>query len=107
MLADGIRSSISNMVGPGMSGFGRKAPARSARGSAADLAAKRAALLAEERRGRVRSLARAPARPDHARYSPYIREKSIGPAYVLWFFFGGVGAPLYLGFQISAALKPR
>lgn len=97
------------MVGPAVSGFGRKgagAPPPLV-GSAAELAAKRAAFLAEER---------ARPRPEPGRdsgfgpispgYSPYVREKSLGTAYVLWFFFGGVSAHrFYLGFQISAAIQ--
>lgn len=92
-----------------MSGFGRKgaAGAPALVGSAAELAAKRAAFLAEER-SRPRP---APDRDDgfgaHAPgYSPYIREKSLGTAYMLWFFLGGVGGHrFYLGFQISAAIQ--
>jgi hypothetical protein len=92
-----------------MSGFGRKgAGPQPLSGNAADLAAKRAAFLAEER-------AR-PAAPDPIRaaafsrtspgYSPNIREKSLGTAYSLWFLFGGVaGHRFYLGFQISAAIQ--
>jgi TM2 domain-containing membrane protein YozV len=91
-----------------MSGFGRKGagPAPLV-GSAAELAAKRAAFLAEER-----SRPRSEAGPTPAfgatspGYSPYIKEKSLGTAYLLWFFFGGVSAHrFYLGFQISGALQ--
>ncbi|HST35127.1 MAG TPA: TM2 domain-containing protein [Allosphingosinicella sp.] len=91
-----------------MSGFGRKgAGPQPLVGSAAEIAAKRAAFLAEER---------ARPRPEPGRdpkfsgvtpgYNPYIREKSLGSAYLLWFFLGGIGGHrFYLGFQISAALQ--
>lgn len=92
-----------------MSGFGRKSAgtAQPLVGNAVDLAAKRAAFLAEERARPRPDPGSAPAfDATSPGYSPYIREKSLGTAYVLWFFFGGVSAHrFYLGFQISAALQ--
>ena len=87
-----------------MSGFGRKSAAGSPLlGNAAELAAKRAAFLAEER-ARPRSERAAGA--STSSYNPYVREKSLGTAYVLWFFFGGVSAHrFYLGFQLSAVMQ--
>ena len=93
-----------------MSGFGRKGAgvvAPPVVGHGGDLAAKRAAFLAEER-------ARPRPEPGDAQafgatgpgYNPYVREKSLGTAYVLWFFFGGVSVHrFYLGFQLSAVLQ--
>lgn len=91
-----------------MSGFGRKGAGVSPLvGNAAELAAKRAAFLAEERARPRPEPGQAPAfAATSPGYSPYIREKSLGTAYLLWFFFGGVSAHrFYLGFQISAALQ--
>lgn len=80
--------------------FGRK-------GAAADqaLAARRAAFLAEER-----ARAHQPRPPsDDFRPSPgpvVIREKSLGTAYLLWFFLGGFSAHrFYLGFPASGAIQ--
>jgi TM2 domain-containing membrane protein YozV len=83
-----------------------------ARGAGEDpaMAARRAAFLAEER-------ARADRPPessdgldrtlDMPRSGPiFIREKSMGTAYLLWFFLGGFGAHrFYLGFPVSAAIQ--
>ena len=91
-----------------MSGFGRKgAGPPPLVGNAADLAAKRAAFLAEERARPRPEPGQAPAFGAASPvYNPYVREKSLGTAYVLWFFFGGVSAHrFYLGFQISAVLQ--
>lgn len=88
-----------------MSGFGRKTAGVTApAGNSADLAAKRAAFLAEERARPRPEPAQTPA--FSSGYSPHIKEKSLGTAYLLWFLFGGVSAHrFYLGFQISAALQ--
>lgn len=91
-----------------MSGFGRKSAGGSPLvGGAAELAAKRAAFLAEERARPRPEPGQAPAfGATGPGYSPYVREKSLGTAYLLWFLFGGVSAHrFYLGFQISAALQ--
>lgn len=79
--------------------FGRK-------GAGADsaMAARRAAFLAEER---ARSQRPAPAEGTAASPTPvFIREKSVGTAYLLWFFFGGLsGHRFYLGFPSSGAIQ--
>jgi TM2 domain-containing membrane protein YozV len=88
-------------------GFGR-------RGAAPDdgLAARRAAFLAEER-------ARASAAPAAGRGGldedfamrplierPYVARKTMGTAYLLWFFLGGFSAHrFYLGFNSSAIVQ--
>jgi TM2 domain-containing membrane protein YozV len=88
-------------------GFGR-------RGAAPDdgLAARRAAFLAEER-------ARASAAPAAGRGGldedfamrpllerPYVSRKTMGTAYLLWFFLGGFSAHrFYLGFNGSAIVQ--
>jgi TM2 domain-containing membrane protein YozV len=86
--------------------FGRKGAAQDA-----DLVARRAAFLAEER-ARAQSanadrrevdddLPRAPLA--ERRYAP---EKTAGVAYLLWFFLGGVSAHrFYLGFHASAIVQ--
>jgi TM2 domain-containing membrane protein YozV len=89
--------------------FGRKGDAPDA-----GLAARRAAFLAEER---ARALAapagarREPgveggfARPPLAE-RPYVSRKTMGTAYLLWFFLGGVSAHrFYLGFRLSAIIQ--
>jgi TM2 domain-containing membrane protein YozV len=79
--------------------FGRKGA-----GPDATLAARRAAFLAEER---ARALQ--PARGED--YRPpatpvFVREKSLGTAYLLWFFLGGLSAHrFYLGFAASGAIQ--
>lgn len=82
--------------------FGRKGA-----GADADMAARRAAFLAEER-ARAQS-ARVDA-PDLSGSLPrartYAPEKGIGIAYLLWFFLGGVGAHrFYLGAHSSAIIQ--
>lgn len=75
--------------------FGRKGSV-----DGAALAARRAAFLAEER-ARAR-------RPDHAPASNpvFVREKSLGTAYLLWFFLGGLSAHrFYLGFPVSGVIQ--
>lgn len=86
--------------------FGRKGAAQDA-----DLAARRAAFLAEER-ARAQSanaerrdaddgLPRTPL--SERRYGP---EKTAGVAYLLWFFLGGLSAHrFYLGFHTSAIVQ--
>jgi TM2 domain-containing membrane protein YozV len=76
-------------------GFGRKGSV-----DGAARAARRAAFLAEER-------ARA-GRPGHAPAAnpAFVREKSAGTAYLLWFFLGGLSAHrFYLGFPVSGAIQ--
>jgi TM2 domain-containing membrane protein YozV len=79
--------------------FGRKGG-----GADAAMAARRAAFLAEER---ARSERPAPADGIAASRAPtFIREKSVGTAYLLWFFFGGLsGHRFYLGFPASGAIQ--
>ena len=79
--------------------FGRK-------GAGADqaLAARRAAFLAEER-ARAHQ---APPREDYRPSAPpvHVREKSLGTAYLLWFFLGGLSVHrFYLGFSTSGAIQ--
>ena len=82
--------------------FGRKGAAVNA-----DLAARRAAFLAEER-----ARSPQPARdPMESGFRPasgpvFVREKSVGTAYLLWFFLGGLSAHrFYLGFPASGAIQ--
>jgi hypothetical protein len=81
--------------------FGRKGSA-----PAPDLAARRAAFLAEER-ARAQHSPRVDddfARPSGER--PYVSRKTMGTAYLLWFFLGGVSAHrFYLGFRTSAIVQ--
>ena len=78
--------------------FGRKGV-----GGERDLAERRAAFLASERARQ--SQAQAQQAPGHA--GPvFVREKSIGTAYVLWFFLGGLSVHrFYLGFPVSGAIQ--
>jgi TM2 domain-containing membrane protein YozV len=78
--------------------FGRKGAA----GDAA-MAARRAAFLAEERaRERRPSQAKEEEWRPHPSEPVYVREKSMGTAYLLWFFVGGLGAHrFYLGYGTS------
>ena len=84
--------------------FGRKRT-----GPDPDLAARRAAFLAEER-------VRAQNRPAHndrdygygagAAERAHRPQKKVGMAYLLWFFLGGFSAHrFYLGFPISATIQ--
>ena len=92
-------------------GFGQSGGFGNARGAGEDatLAAKRAAFLAEERARADRP----PENTDLDRYSDvpsgrpiFIREKSVGTAYLLWFFLGGFGAHrFYLGFPLSGSVQ--
>lgn len=79
--------------------FGRK-------GAGADpaLAARRAAFLAEER---ARTHQPTPGEDCRPSATPvFVREKSVGTAYLLWFFFGGLSAHrFYLGFPASGAIQ--
>jgi len=89
--------------------FGRKGG-----GPDADMAARRAAFLAAER---ARASA-APADSDHGRDvqesfarpvmagRPHVSRKTMGTAYLLWFFLCGVSAHrFYLGFSTSAIIQ--
>ena len=73
-----------------------------------DLAARRAAFLAQER---ARPKAEPKAADDEfARPRvidrPYVSTKSMGTAYLLWFFLGGLSAHrFYLGFTTSAIIQ--
>jgi len=88
---------------PGPAGFGRQREGQD------EVAARRAAFLAEERaRGQApQSLpvddapAFSPSPANTAR-----REKSMSAAYILWFFLGGLSAHrFYLGFTTSAIIQ--
>jgi TM2 domain-containing membrane protein YozV len=89
--------------------FGRKGA-----GPSADLAARRAAFLAEERArasagpaagGRGRDMDDEFARPRLAE-PRYVARKTMGTAYLLWFFLGGLSAHrFYLGFRVSAIIQ--
>lgn len=84
----------------GGAGFGRKGTV-----DGAALAARRAAFLAEER---ARAGRPAPSGgPGHPPLTPvFVREKSVGVAYLLWFFLGGLsGHRFYLGYSTSAAIQ--
>jgi TM2 domain-containing membrane protein YozV len=83
--------------------FGRKGA-----GPDPDLAARRAAFLAAER-ARPKS---APSEAEdgfgraRATERPYVSRKTMGTAYLLWFFLGGVSAHrFYLGFRTSAIIQ--
>jgi TM2 domain-containing membrane protein YozV len=86
--------------------FGRKGGGTAA-GIATDqtLAARRAAFLAEERARRDQPQPRedyevAPRTP------VFVREKSMGTAYLLWFFLCGLSAHrFYLGYTSSAVIQ--
>jgi len=92
-------------------GFGEAGTFGNARAAGGDatLAARRAAFLAEER-ARADRPPESPGLdrdPDALPRGPiFIREKSIGTAYLLWFFLGGFGAHrFYLGFPVSGAVQ--
>jgi TM2 domain-containing membrane protein YozV len=76
-----------------------------------DMAARRAAFLAEERAraGRVGQSGdpvREGARPLPPAEPIFVREKSAGTAYLLWFILGGLSAHrFYLGFTTSAMIQ--
>ena len=86
--------------------FGRKGA-----GGDPDLAARRAAFLAEER-ARAQNPPRAasefdpmPGRPASAE-RPYAPRKTMGTAYLLWFLLGGFSAHrFYLGSPVSATIQ--
>jgi TM2 domain-containing membrane protein YozV len=79
--------------------FGRKGA-----GPEADLAARRAAFLAAER---ARSRQPPPREEIGAAARPvFVREKSLGTAYLLWFFVGGLSVHrFYLGFAASGVIQ--
>ena len=90
--------------------FGRKRT-----GPDPDLAARRAAFLAQER-ARPREAAPAGDRfgtapglgigPPPVTERPYVPRKTMGTAYLLWFFLGGLSAHrFYLGFRVSAIIQ--
>ena len=82
--------------------FGRKGA-----GPDADLAARRAAFLAEER-ARAQSARTEDRAFDDGlpRSRAPVAEKSMGIAYLLWFFLGGLGAHrFYLGAHSSAMMQ--
>ena len=108
-LADGIRLAAPYSAAA-MSGatFGRKGAAPDP-----DLAARRAAFLAAER---ARAAAPPSARiaqdvarglePPAPTEQPYVSRKTMGTAYLLWFFLGGVSAHrFYLGYRASAIIQ--
>jgi TM2 domain-containing membrane protein YozV len=69
------------------------------------LAARRAAFLAEERARRRQGPSMGSV-TGNAYVPVFVREKSMGTAYLLWFFLGGVAAHrFYLGFPVSAAVQ--
>jgi len=90
--------------------FGRKRV-----GPDPDLAARRAAFLAEERARASRpgpaADAREPGRtigvgPPPVTERAYVPRKTNGTAYLLWFFLGGVSAHrFYLGYRVSAIIQ--
>jgi TM2 domain-containing membrane protein YozV len=84
----------------GGGGFGRKGTV-----DGAALAARRTAFLAEERARAGRPAAS--GGPGHPPSTPvFVREKSTGVAYLLWFFLGGLsGHRFYLGYSTSAAIQ--
>jgi TM2 domain-containing membrane protein YozV len=86
----------------GGAGFGRKGTV-----DGAALAARRAAFLAEERARALTSGGGGSGGGGVAPANPvFVREKSTGVAYLLWFFLGGVSAHrFYLGFPMSAAIQ--
>jgi TM2 domain-containing membrane protein YozV len=83
--------------------FGRKGA-----GQDPDLAARRAAFLAQER---ARPRTAPAAEEEDVRRSvvaerPYVSRKTMGTAYLLWFFLGGFSAHrFYLGFTTSAIIQ--
>jgi len=82
--------------------FGRKGA-----GADADLAARRAAFLAEERARATRGAGDSAETGFRPASGPvFVREKSVGTAYLVWFFFGGLSAHrFYLGFPASGAIQ--
>ena len=80
--------------------FGRKGAAPDP-----DLAARRAAFLAAER---ARPKVAPTVEDDFGRKAerPYVSRKTTSTAYLLWFFFAGVGGHRhYLGFRITAVIQ--
>ena len=89
-----------------MSGFGRKGAGAAVAAPTIDpdLAARRAAFLAQER-ARPRDPAPGRVVEGHFR-GPKLQEKSLARAYWLWFFTGGISAHrFYLGCPISGAIQ--
>ena len=90
-------------------GFGRK-PAAVPAAPQDDLEAKRAAFIAAERARRERESGDRPlpARPAAAIPNGpfFVRDKSLGLAYLLWFFLGGLSVHrFYLGYTTSGAIQ--
>jgi TM2 domain-containing membrane protein YozV len=88
--------------------FGRKG-----QGHDEEMARRREAFIAEERARAARLQtepvgAGAPGigtRGSHSASPVIVREKSLGAAYLFWFFFGAVGAHrFYLGFPVSGVI---
>jgi TM2 domain-containing membrane protein YozV len=75
----------------------------------AEMASRREAFLASERARREQPSLERPetARsPEVASRPIFVREKSVGVAYLLWFFFGALSAHrFYLGYSSSAAAQ--
>lgn len=87
-------------------GFGRKGTV-----PAMDVTARRAAFLAEERT-RAQTMPRTgdglgvELRRPALGERPFARRKTVGTAYLLWFFFGGFsGHRFYLGYTTSAVIQ--
>ncbi len=77
--------------------FGRKGMA----GEQA-MAERRAAFIAAERARQSHAAQDQPAQAEPV----FVREKSMGTAYLLWFFLGGFSAHrFYLGFPVSGAIQ--
>ena len=85
-------------------GFGLAQPV----GDDDEMARRREAFIAEERARKVR-LAENPqagGSDPAARQPTYVREKSMGVAFALWFGLGAVGAHrFYLGFPVSGTIQ--
>lgn len=94
--------------------FGRKAVARpvgaAAPAPSSDIAAKRAAFIAAERAQREAEGHGPHEAAPTVTYVPagpfYVRDKSMGLAYVLWFLLGGLSVHrFYLGYATSGAIQ--
>lgn len=83
--------------------FGRKGSDDAA------MASRREAFLASERARREQLSVEKPetgGNPEVASRPIFVREKSVGVAYMLWFFFGAISAHrFYLGYSSSAVIQ--